>query len=64
MDPTILTVWPNDVVVFEMNVTAKVETGIAHVLCTAVEEGFVDDVCALLEVGGVELPEPVPVILM
>jgi hypothetical protein len=64
IDPAILTVWPKVVVVFELNVTATVGTSVAHAVGTAVEEGFVDDVCALLEVGGVELPEPVPVILM
>ena len=64
MDPTILTVWPTTVVVLESNVTATVATGVAQPLGTAVEVGFVVVVGALLEVGGVEPPEPLPVILM
>jgi hypothetical protein len=56
IDPAILTVWPKVFVVFELNVTATVGTSVAHAVGTAVEEGFVDDVCALLEV--VELSYP------
>ena len=58
VDPAILTVWPNDVVVLELNVTATVETCVAHPLGTAVDVGLLDEVAALLDVGGVEPPEP------
>jgi hypothetical protein len=51
-------------VVFELNVTATVGTGVAQPPGTAVEVGFVVVVGALLEVGGVVPPEPLPVILM
>jgi len=66
IEPTILTVWPNDVVVFELNVTATVDTGDAQPVGAAVEVevAFVEDAGALLEAGGVEPPEPLPVILM
>jgi hypothetical protein len=66
MEPTILTVWPNDVVVLELNVTATVDTGDAQRVgvVVVVEVGFVEDAGALLEVGGVEPPVPLPVILM
>jgi hypothetical protein len=61
IDPAILTVWPKEVVVLELKVTATVGTGVAHPLGTVVEVGLVDDVRTLLEVGG---GDPVPVILM
>ena len=48
----------------ELNVTPTVETGVAHPLGAAVDVGFVVDVEVLLVVGGVEPPDPLPVILM
>ena len=69
MDPAIFTVCPKDVVVLELKVTATVATGVAQPLATAVDVlvvavdvGFVDGEGALLDVGGVEPPDPVPVI--
>jgi hypothetical protein len=71
MDPITLTVWPNEVVVLELNVTATVDKGDAQPVGVAagvevdfVEVGFAEDVGALLEVGGGEPPDPLPVILI
>lgn len=78
IDPTILTVWPNDVVVLELNVTDTVDTAAAQPEGVAagaeveveieVEVGFAEDVGALLEVGGDEPdpppPDPPPLILI
>lgn len=62
MDPASLIVWPTTVVVFELNVTATVATGVAHPVATAlevalVEVGATDD--TLLVVGGLEPEDPV-----
>ena len=66
MDPAIFTVCPNDVVVLELKVTATVAMGVAQplaaavdVLVVAVDVGFVDEEGSLLDVGGVEPPDPV-----
>ena len=50
-------VCPTTVVVLELNVTATVETGVAH----PVADGAAEEETLLVVVGGVE---PVPVILM
>lgn len=72
IEPASLTVWPKEVVVLELKVTATVETGVAQAVGVAagaeveveVEVGLEEDVGGLLEVGGWEVPEPLPVILM
>ena len=68
MDPAILIVWPNTVVVFELNVTATVAAGVAHPVAAVVEVALVEvaggaaeEAVLLVVVGGLE---PVPVILM
>lgn len=66
IDPAILIVWPTTVVVFELNVTATVATGVAHPVA-AVDEaalvevagGAAEEETLLVVVGGLE---PVPVI--
>jgi hypothetical protein len=68
MDPTILTVWPTEVVVLELKVTATVDTGVAQVVADWVGAAVVEvaGMLALLDAGGfgVVLPDPEPVILM
>lgn len=71
IEPAILTVWPNVVVVFELNVTATVATGVAQpaaavdveVLILEVEAGLLD-AAGLLDVVGGGLVVPEPTILM
>lgn len=68
IDPAIFTVCPKVVVVFELKVTATVATDVVHPLAVAVDAlvvvdvGFDEEVAGLLDVGGVEPPDPVPVI--
>lgn len=69
MEPASLTVWPKVVLVLELKVTATVEAGVAQAVAVAAEvevevEVEVVVVAGLLEVGGGEVPEPEPVILM
>lgn len=66
MEPASLIVWPTTVVVFELNVTATVATGVAHPVAAVVEVAFVEvaggaaeEEALLVVVGGFE---PVPVI--
>lgn len=54
MDPAILIVWPNVVVVFELNATATVADGVAQPVGTAVD----DAAAVVLDAGGVVPPEP------
>lgn len=68
MDPAILTVWPNDVVVLELKVTATDATGVAQPAAAVVDEVLddvaMDEVAGLLEVVGGGFVVPEPVILM
>ena len=68
MEPAILIVCPTTVVVFELNVTATVATGVAHPVAAVVEValvevagGAVEEETLLVVVGGAE---PVPAILI
>jgi len=67
MEPTILIVWPTEVVLFELKVTATVETGAAQPVADALGTALVDvvGIAGLLDVEGFgEVPLPVPAILM
>jgi hypothetical protein len=68
IEPASLIVWPTTVVVFELNVTATVATGVVHPVATVVEVALVEvaggateEEALLVVVGGFE---PVPVISM
>lgn len=50
--------------VLELKVTDTVDTGVAQPPGAGVEVGFVEEAGALLEVVGVEPPDPLPVILI
>lgn len=57
MDPTIFTVCPTTVVVFESNVTETVATGEAHAVPVAAADVVVEGL-VVVDGGGLELPDP------
>ena len=67
IEPAILIVWPTEVVVLELKVTATVETSVAHPVAEALGLALVVDVevGAMLDAGGlgVEPPPPPPILM-